>query len=70
MCAVMRIYCIAFDCIRKETDLGEVLVYYDFDTWAVLSVPEERTREFIEYRTGKEKGFRVRKFPPDSGVVA
>lgn len=63
MCAFVRIYCIDFERIWKDSDLREVLLYYEFDTGTVLPVSEERTSKVIKDRSWKETGFRVRNFP-------
>lgn len=55
----MRIYCIYFDRIQKETDLGKMFLFFDFDTGTVLQLPKERAREFIKDRTGKETEYCV-----------
>lgn len=55
----MQINCIYFDRIRKEPDLNEVFLHYDFDIGAVFPVTEDSAREVIKDCSGKETGYSV-----------
>lgn len=74
VCALMWIYAIYFDRIRREVDLTEVYLYHDIENVTVITLPEENAWEICKDPSSKEAGYlqdtpQVVRVLPDISII-